>query len=149
MHYLKGQQRRNGVARQQEIEIVVSAGICRFAEDYIGCRPRHVSTHFLDDMLVVRLQGTLALAEQQFANGILSEPELIETTKPVLEAMIEEATGSKVVNLHHDINTFNGEEVIVFTLGSCWQKCLTRARCRAMTESSTLSASCFRSFPSR
>jgi uncharacterized protein YbcI len=41
---------------------------------------------------------------------------LIETARPVMEAMIEEATGAKVRTLHHDISTVTGEEVVLFTL---------------------------------
>jgi uncharacterized protein YbcI len=34
----------------------------------------------------------------------------------MLEAMIQEVTGVKVLSLHHDISTVNGEEIVVFTL---------------------------------
>ncbi len=30
--------------------------------------------------------------------------------------MVEQATGAKVVSLHHDISTVTGEEVLLFTL---------------------------------
>jgi uncharacterized protein YbcI len=41
---------------------------------------------------------------------------LIETARPVMEAMVEEITGVKVTTLHHDISTVTGEEVVLFTL---------------------------------
>ena len=41
---------------------------------------------------------------------------LIETARPMMQAMIENETGVKVVSLHHDISTTTGEEVILFTL---------------------------------
>src|SRR5262249_50850928 len=41
---------------------------------------------------------------------------LLETARPVMETMIEEATRVKVLSLHHDISTVTGEEVVVFTL---------------------------------
>ena len=41
---------------------------------------------------------------------------LIETARPIMEAMIEKATGVKVVTMHHDISTLTGEEVVLFTL---------------------------------
>ena len=40
----------------------------------------------------------------------------IERARPLLEAMIQEVTGAKVLSLHHDISTVTGEEVVVFTL---------------------------------
>jgi len=41
---------------------------------------------------------------------------LIETGHPLLETVIQEITGVKVVSLRHDISTTTGEEVVVFTL---------------------------------
>jgi uncharacterized protein YbcI len=41
---------------------------------------------------------------------------LIETARPVLEAMVEKVTSVKVVSMHHDISTTTGEEVVLFTL---------------------------------
>jgi uncharacterized protein YbcI len=111
---------------QREIETVVAESISRFAQDYIGRRPKHINTHLLGDILVVRLHGVLTPAEQQLANGSLAtkgrdlvkrlRAELLETTRPVLEALVEDATSSKVVSLHHDISTVTGEGVVVFTL---------------------------------
>jgi uncharacterized protein YbcI len=111
---------------QRHIEAVVADGITRFALNYLGGRPKHIDTHLLGDMLVIRLRGVLAMVEQQLANNVAAEQgralvkrmraELIETTRPVLEAIVEEATGSKVVSLHHDISTVTGDEVVVFTL---------------------------------
>jgi uncharacterized protein YbcI len=42
--------------------------------------------------------------------------QLMETARPVLEAMIEKVTGTKVLSLHHDISTVTGEKVVLFTL---------------------------------
>jgi hypothetical protein len=42
--------------------------------------------------------------------------QLIEAVRPVIEAMIQQTTGVKVVSLHHDISTVTGEEVLLFTL---------------------------------
>ena len=41
---------------------------------------------------------------------------LIETARPVLEAMIQEVTGVKVLSMHHDIITVTSEKVVFFTL---------------------------------
>jgi uncharacterized protein YbcI len=110
---------------QREIETIVAEGISRYAQDYMGRRPKQIDTHLRGDLLVVRLHGVLASAEQKLANAIAEKgrdlvkrvrAELIETTRPVLEALVEEATGSKVVSLHHDISTVTGEGVVVFTL---------------------------------
>jgi uncharacterized protein YbcI len=41
---------------------------------------------------------------------------LIETARPIMEAMVHDVTGVKVVSLHHDISTVTGEEMLLFTL---------------------------------
>ncbi len=40
----------------------------------------------------------------------------METARPLMETMVQEATGIKVLSLHHDISTLTGEEVVLFTL---------------------------------
>ena len=113
---------------RQEIESILADGISHFTQNYLGRRPKHIGTHLLGDMLVVRLQGALSAAEQQMAKGLSAEKgrdllkrmraDLIEQTRVVLEALVENTTGSKVVSLHHDISTITGEEVVVFTLAA-------------------------------
>ena len=43
-------------------------------------------------------------------------PLLMETARPVLESMVQEITGVKVMSLHHDISVVTGEEIVLFTL---------------------------------
>lgn len=121
-----------------EIEAAVGEGIRRFEQEYMGRGPKDVHTHLLGDLLVVRLQGVLTVAEQQLARSLPPEKgrdllkqvrtHLIETARPVLEAMILDATGAKVLSLHHDISTVTGEEVLLFTLVSLPAFRATRAR---------------------
>jgi uncharacterized protein YbcI len=111
---------------QGEIEASVSEAMCRFEQDYMGRGPKDIHTHLLGDLLVVRLQGVLTAAEQQLVKSLPAEKgrellkqvrtHLIETARPLLEAMVHEVTGVKVLNLHHDISTVTGEEVVLFTL---------------------------------
>jgi len=80
----------------------------------------------LGDLLVVRLQGVLTAAEQHLVKSLSAEKgrdllkqvrtHLVETARPLLEAMVEEITGVKVLTMHHDISTVTGEELVVFTL---------------------------------
>jgi uncharacterized protein YbcI len=88
--------------------------------------PKDIYTHLLGDLLVVRLQGVLTAAEQHLVKSLSAEKgrdllkqvrtHLIETARPVMEAMVQEITGAKVLTLHHDISTATGEEVVLFTL---------------------------------
>jgi uncharacterized protein YbcI len=111
---------------QGEIEAAICEGISRFEQDYMGRGPKDIRTHLIGDLLVVRLQGVLTAAEQQLVKTLPAEKgrdlvkqvrtHLIETARPIMEAMIQEVTGVKVVSLHHDISTLTGEEVVLFTL---------------------------------
>jgi uncharacterized protein YbcI len=111
---------------QGEIEAAVCEGINRFERDYMGRGPKEIHTHLIDALLVIQLQGVLTAAEQQLVGAPPAEQgrnllkqvrtQLIETARPVLEAMIQETAGVKVVSLHHDISTVTGEELVVFTL---------------------------------
>src|SRR5205823_8310712 len=111
---------------QGEIEAAVCEGITRFEQEYMGRGPKDIHAHLIGDLLVVRLRGVLTAAEQQLVKALPAEKgrdllkqvrtHLIETARPVLEAMVLAATGVKAVSLHHDISTLSGEEVVVFTL---------------------------------
>jgi len=111
---------------QGEIEAAISEGISRFEQDYMGRGPKRIDTHLLGDLLVVRLQGVLTPAEQHLVKSLPGErgrdllkqvrTHLIETARPVMEAMVEKATGIKVMTMHHDISTITGEKVVLFTL---------------------------------
>jgi uncharacterized protein YbcI len=111
---------------QGEIEAGICDGISRFEQEYMGRGPKDIRTHLIGDLLVVRLQGVLTAAEQQLVKTLPSEKgrdllkqvrtQLIETARAVMEAMVQEVTGVKVLSLHHDISTMTGEEVMLFTL---------------------------------
>jgi uncharacterized protein YbcI len=64
------------------------------------------------------LQQLVKSLAAEKGRGLLKEvrTQLIETARPVMEAMVHEVTGAKVLSLHHDISTATGEEVVLFTL---------------------------------
>ena len=109
-----------------EIEAAICEGISRFEQDYMGRGPKDIYAHLLGDFLVVRLQGVLTAAEQHLVKSLPAEKgrdllkqvrtHLIETARPIMEAMVQDITGVKVLTLHHDISTTTGEEVVLFTL---------------------------------
>jgi len=111
---------------QGEVEAAVCAGISRFQQEYMGRGPKDISAHLIDDLLVIRLKGVLTAAEQHLVQTLPVDRgrdllkqvrvQLIETARPLLEKMIEDVTGVKVLSLHHDISTRTGEELVLFTL---------------------------------
>ena len=111
---------------QGELEAAICEGISHFEQDYMGRGPKDIHAFLLDDLLVVRLRGVLTAAEQHLVTSLPAEKgrdllkqvrtHLIETARPVMEAMVQDVTGAKVLSLHHDISTVTGEEIVVFTL---------------------------------
>jgi uncharacterized protein YbcI len=111
---------------QGEIEAFICDGISRFEHDFMGRGPKDIRAHLIGDLLVVRLQGVMTAAEQHLVKSLPGEKgrdllkqvrtHLVETARPLMEAMVQEVTGVRVLSLHHDISTSTGEEVILFTL---------------------------------
>ena len=126
---------------QGEIEAAVCDGISRFQQEFIGRGPRDIRAHLIGSLLVVRLQGALTPAERQLvapwhaAMGADGDGEergsengngrallkqvrghMVATGRPRLEQIVEDATGVKLVSVHHDISTVTGEELIAFSL---------------------------------
>lgn len=111
---------------QGEIEAAVSVAFSRFEQEHMGRGPSDSRAYLVDDLLIVRLKGVLTTAEQKLANS--STPEagkdlvkevrarLMEASEETLEAIIEKATGVKVLSMHRDISTVTGEKIVVFTL---------------------------------
>ena len=115
-----------GMKTQGEIEAAICDGISRFEQEYMGRGPKDIHAHLIGDLLIVRLQGVLTAAEQHLVKTLLPEKgrdllkqvrtQLVETARPVLEVVVQEATGVKAISMHHDISTLTGEEVVIFTL---------------------------------
>ena len=111
---------------QGEIESAICEGISRFEQDYMGRGPKDIHAYLLGDLLVVRLQGVLTAAEQHLVKSLPPEKgrdlvkqvrsHLIETSRPLMEALVQKVAGVNVLSLHHDISTVTGEEVVLFTL---------------------------------
>ena len=129
---------------QGEIEAAVCDGVVRFHSEYLGRGPRDIHGHLLGTLLVVRLRDALTPAERRLAHDAAGNGEatdrhgngngngngngrlllkrlrshLMVLARPRLAELVEGATGVSVVSVHHDISTFTGEEVLVFSLAA-------------------------------
>jgi len=111
-----------------QVEAEISSAIIKFEKEYMGRGPLETKTYILGDMVLVRLKGVLTLAEHQLAGPgeVASGRDLIkqvriallEKGRPLLEAVVESITGSKVISLHTDISIVTGERIILFTLNT-------------------------------
>ena len=115
-----------GMKTQGEIEAAICEGVSRFEQEFKGRGPKDVRAHLLGDLLVVRLTGVLTAAEQHLVKAMPPEKgrdllkqvrtHLIEMARPMMEKMVEDITGVRVLSMHNDISTVTGEEVVLFTL---------------------------------
>jgi CheY-like chemotaxis protein/uncharacterized protein YbcI len=118
--------RTPGVLTQAESEAAICEGIIRFQEDYLGGGAEQIRVHFIKDLLVIRILSALTVAERQLVKSLSPEKgrdlikqtreQLLELARPMLESMVYEVVGVKVLSMHHDISTVTGEEVILFSL---------------------------------
>lgn len=109
-----------------QLEAEVSEAMIRFEKEFMGRGPTEAKSYILDDLVVVRLKGILTQAEYHLTRS--EDPargrdlvkqmrlELLERARPMLEAIIAQKLGRKVVSLHTDLSTATGERVIVFAL---------------------------------
>jgi uncharacterized protein YbcI len=73
----------------------------------------------------VRLIGALTPAERQLGKSLSAEKgrdlikqvraQLLEVARPMLESLVHEVAGVKVLSMHHDISTVTGEEFVIFS----------------------------------
>jgi uncharacterized protein YbcI len=111
---------------QGEIEAAICERMTRFEHEYMGRGPKGIRAHLIGDLLLVRLQGVLTAPEQHMVKSLPAEKgrdllkqvriHLIETARPIMDALIQDVIGVKVLSLHYDISTVTGEEVVLFTL---------------------------------
>lgn len=119
-------ERKSGTLTQVESEAAICDGIIRFQEEYMGWRSEQIDIHFIKDLLVIRNRGVLTLAERQLGKSLSPEKgrdlikqvrrQLLEVERPMLDSLVHEVAGVKVLSMHHDISTVTGEEVVVFSL---------------------------------
>ncbi len=106
-----------------QLEADISNAITQFEKDYLGRGPRESRTFIIQDMVLIRLKGILTPAEETLAKQsdgarLIKEMRmrLIESSRPLLESLVAEKTGLKVVALHTDISAKSGERVFIFVL---------------------------------
>jgi CheY-like chemotaxis protein/uncharacterized protein YbcI len=119
-------ERKSKTLTQEESDAAICDGIIRFQEEYLGWSAGRIHAHLIKDLLVVRILDALTLAERQLGKSVSPEKgrdlikqvrkQLLELARPMLESLVHEVAGVKVVSMHHDISTVTGEEVVIFSL---------------------------------
>lgn len=108
-----------------ELEAAFTKAMIQLEKEYLGRGPLDARTFFVDDMVLVRLRGVLTQAEQKLAetsqgSTLIKETrrQLFETSRPLLETMVQEILGCGIKSFHSDISTRNNERVVVLSLDS-------------------------------
>jgi len=106
-----------------QLEAEISVAFTQFEKDYLGRGPKEARTFILQDMVLIRLKGVLTPAEEKLAKKDDGAQmikhirlRLIESSRPLLERIIQETTGAKVTTVHTDISTRSGERIFVLVL---------------------------------
>ena len=104
-----------------QLEADISDLITKFEKEHLGRGPKEVRTFIIQDLILVRLKGILTPAEEKLvaeSDGaqIIKQirRRLIESSRSILEKLIEENIDAKVISLHTDISSRTGERVIIF-----------------------------------
>jgi CheY-like chemotaxis protein/uncharacterized protein YbcI len=119
-------ERTSRTLTQPESEAAICDGMIRFQAAYMGLRSEQIHAHFIKDLLLVRILGTLTLAERQLGKSLSADKgrdlikqvrkQLLELARPMLESLVHEVASVKVLSMHHDVSTVTGEEVVIFSL---------------------------------
>ena len=114
-----------------QVEAEISEAIIKFEKEYMGRGPDETKTYIIGDMILVRLRGVLTPAEKQLAKtddnlkgrALIKQVriELLEKARMLLENIVQDVLGKKVVTMHTDISTITGERIIIFVLESAPQ----------------------------
>jgi len=106
-----------------QTEDEISKAFVKFEQEYMGRGPKEVKAFLIQDMILIRLKGVLTPAEQQLAKSqegkmLIKQVrvKLLEDAKILLERIIADITGARVISMHTDISTSVGERVIIFTV---------------------------------
>ena len=106
-----------------QLEAKIATAITQFEREHLGRGPQEVRSWIIQDLILVRLKRVLTPAEEKLAQDpaghrLVKEVrrQLIEGSRSMLDEMILDLAGVRVVSLHSDISVKTGERIIVFTL---------------------------------
>lgn len=106
-----------------QLEASISKHMTKFQHEQLGRGAEGAKTYIIKDMVVVRMENVLTLAEKQLAmtqegKSLIKELrcQLEMIIRPKMEKLIQELTGANVISLHNDISTKTGERIDIFIL---------------------------------
>jgi uncharacterized protein YbcI len=105
------------------VEAEFTKAFIQFEKEYLGRGPVDVRTVFLNDMILVRLQGLMTPAEHKLAESdqgreLLKEMRrrLFEGARNAIADLVQTVVGCKLISLHTDMSTKTGERIVVLVV---------------------------------
>ena len=105
------------------LESRISNALTQFEKEHLGRGPKEARAFIIQDMVLIRLKGVLTPAEENLAAKeggahLIKDirTRLIESSRPLLEKILNETTGCDVISMHTDISSRTGERIFVFVL---------------------------------
>jgi uncharacterized protein YbcI len=106
-----------------QLEARISKALTTFEKEHLGRGPKEAKAYLIQDMILVRLKGVLTPAEENLATReggaqMIKDmrTRLIESSRPLLEKLLNDITAMKVISMHTDISSRSGERIFVFVL---------------------------------
>ena len=106
-----------------QLEAEISTAITKFEKEHLGRGPKEANTYIIEDMILIRLKGVLTPAEENLARDsegaqLIKQMRrrLIESSRPLLEEIIQNVAGVNIISLHTDISSRTGERIFVLCL---------------------------------
>lgn len=116
-----------------QVKDVLAKEVTKFYAKTLGHGPRETRVYIVEDMVLIRLKGSLLPLEEKLLEGnkgigIVKNLRfaLHEIITKRLSTMVEEITTHKVVSSHSDISTKTGEIFEVFILDTNYESDLER-----------------------
>lgn len=105
------------------VEADFTRAMIQFEKEYLGRGPLDARTLFIGDMILVRMKGLMTPAERTLAETMEGRDlvkemrrQLFESSRSLLETIVQEVTGCSLISLHTDMSTKSGERVVVLVV---------------------------------
>lgn len=106
-----------------QLEAEIGEAMVRLQRERTGRGPNQAHTYIIEDMVVVRMQEVLTLAERQLTGNHHGQSlvkqfhqQMHEIARRQLEELIFEHTSCHVTSVHSDVSTKTGEQISIFVL---------------------------------
>jgi len=112
-----------------QLEDEFTKAIIKFEKEHLGRGPLDTRTYFINDMILVRIQGILTPAEAKLAETregrtLVKEArrQLFESSRELLVEIVQDILSLNLVSLHTDMSTRTGERIVVLTVDKVLRK---------------------------